>query len=140
MLKEMFKTISFKELPDRTTVVSCLLRSLDDYTIENSSVCELWSGEMELLLNDFKGERLVLDFSNVYIMTSRALSTLLALRFNAERRHIGFALCGLNDYIANTFRLTCLDHVFIHADDVEQVAALLRQLAGGSIEAGGENG
>lgn len=120
MLKEMFTMIAVKEQSDGTAVIFCLLNSLDDYTLEGCSAIEIWGSEIDLVLSEFKGDRLILDFSDVYKMTSKAISMLLALHFNAKKRHIVIMLRGLNEYILHTFRMTCLDHVFLQAEETGQ--------------------
>lgn len=121
MLDEKFKTIKVTEWPDGSSVVASLVDRLEDYF-----VIENWSEEMHRFLNQYDGPRMIFDCTGIYIITSQAIATLLSLKYNAKERNIGFALCGLNEYNAKTFRITCLDRAFIVGETPEQAAENLR--------------
>lgn len=121
MLNEKFKTIAFNDLPDGTTVITCLLERLDDYF-----EIERWTEETHKFLNEYQGQRLIFDLSDVKIITSQAVATLLSLKFQAKEHNLGLALCGLNENNAKLFRITSLDYSFVLGKTVEQAAERLR--------------
>ena len=101
--------------------VDCLDEKLD---VEEAIM--RWSGELHTLTDTLEGKTLILDFSKVYIATSLVLRELISLKFKTMEMNIPFGLCGLNEYIWETFLMTCLDRAFVIGKDRAEVLALLR--------------
>lgn len=106
---------------DDVAVVKCLDEKLDDDVI-----IEVWSGELVRLAERFQGRYIIVDFQNVFIATSLVLGTLLSLKFQTRQNGTQFGLCGVNEYIMETFRMTCLDKAFVIGRGEEETLSLLK--------------
>ena len=106
---------------DDVAVVKCLDEKLDD-----DELIEIWSGELAHVAEQFQGRYIIVDFQNVFIATSLVLGTLLSLKFQTRKNGMQFGLCGVNEYIMETFRMTCLDKAFVIGRGEEETLALLK--------------
>lgn len=106
---------------DDVTVAKCLDEKLDD-----DEMIEEWSAELRRVSEQFTGRYMIVDFQNVFIATSLVLGTLLSLKFQTRQKGMQFGLCGVNEYIMETFRMTCLDKAFIIGRDVNETLVLLK--------------
>lgn len=107
---------------DDAMIVRCLDEKLDD-----EQVIEKWAFEIHALIDEVGSRMLIVDFQNVFIATSLVLGGLLSLKFKTRDRKIPFGLCGLNEYIMETFKMTCLDKAFVIGDNEESVVEQLKQ-------------
>ncbi len=65
----------------------------------------------------------VLDFSRIEHLDSKALKVLLRLHRVLKRRGGGLTLCGLKGTLAEVFRITKLDHIFRVKDSLVEALA-----------------
>lgn len=69
------------------------------------------------------GDRLVIDFSGVTYMSSVGLRVMMIAGRTAKEKDVPVALAGLNDTMAEIFRISRFDKVFPVHDSVESALA-----------------
>lgn len=109
--------------PDAQNAVQifhCRERDLD---IE--AVIEQWGDVVKESLSLSEAKIFIVDFQDVYIITSSVLTILLSLNASAVKRGILFGLCGFNEYIKSILSLTNLDQFFIIGNQAEDTINLL---------------
>ncbi len=103
---------------DNVVVVSFLDRKiLDELNITKIEE------ELFELVDAEPGVRLVLDFSNVEHLSSRALGTLISLMKRVRTQGGQLALCNISERIFEVFRITRLDRSFDILESREKAVA-----------------
>lgn len=108
------------EQADSFLTISPTTRCLDE-----EKMIKGWAEEISEALISLDRGSVLIDFKNVYIMTSSALSKLLSFRAQLLEKKMTLALCGLSNGIATAFHITCLDKVFTIGKDREDALRLL---------------
>lgn len=93
--------------------------------LDEENLIKKWTEELFDCAAHGSGEKIVIDFQSVYILTSSVLSVLLRFRAHLIDRHTDLALCCLSENIMSAFRITCLDRVFVIGKDRDEVKMLL---------------
>lgn len=105
---------------DDAAVASCM-----DTKLSDELGIQAWGEELYNLVDNHKGKKLVVSFSNVVFMSSSALRVLITLNNRTRAKGIKLALCGINDNIMEAFKITRLDTLFmIKRSELEAVKAL----------------
>lgn len=105
---------------DDAVVAACLDSKLND-----EIGIQAWGEELYNLVENLKGKKLVVNFSNVAFMSSSSLRVLITLNSRAKNKGIKLALCGINDNIMEAFKITRLDTIFkIKKGELEAVKSL----------------
>ena len=95
-----------------------------DTAILETAMIQQMGRDLYALAEHGSKPKLVLDFSNVKILSSHMLGVLLTLQGKAQANKGALSLCGLRPELMKVFVITSLDKVFkFHADDVEGLAA-----------------
>lgn len=102
-------------------IVKCLDRKLI-----GDEVIGPWTLALSKALESMSGRFLVVDLTDVFLLTSPAIRNLIVLRSVAEERNIIVALCGMNQNIWETFRITRLEILFPIGEDEQTVLTQLR--------------
>lgn len=107
------------KVDDGCTVVTPEVDKLDKDDLNKK-----WGEEVAELIDRLnEGDRLVIDFHKVALMSSSVLQLLLAFRHTTNKRNIKFIICGLNKNNQTVFQITCLDRVFKIVEDEEAAVA-----------------
>ena len=109
-----------------------LIHSIRDVTVVNFSDTTILDtlqveeiGEQLYALVDQKAcKRLVLDFSNVKLLSSSAIGVLITLRKKLDQIKGQVVLCSLKKDLSKVFKITRLDKMFTFCDDEEQALAV----------------
>lgn len=109
-----------------------LIHSIRDVTIVNFSDTTILDtlqveeiGEQLYALVDQKAcKRLVLDFSNVKLLSSSAIGVLITLRKKLDQIKGQVVLCSLRKDLSKVFKITRLDKMFTFCDNEEQALAV----------------
>ncbi|MDO4585789.1 MAG: STAS domain-containing protein [Planctomycetia bacterium] len=88
-------------------IASCLDSKLNDELSIQS-----WGNELYSLVDSQNCSKLVINFSNVNLMSSSALRVLISLNKKTEAKGMNLELCGINKNIMEAFRITRLDELF----------------------------
>jgi len=105
---------------DGAAVACCMDTKLND-----EIGIQAWGDELYGLVDTMKGDKLVVNFSNVAFMSSSSLRVLITLSGRAKTKGIKLALCGINDNIMEAFKITRLDSIFkIKKGELEAVKSL----------------
>lgn len=105
---------------DDAVVAACLDAKLND-----EIGIQAWGEELYNLVENLKGKKLVVNFSNVAFMSSSSLRVLITLNGKVKAKGIKLALCGINENIMEAFKITRLDSIFnIKKGEMEAVKAL----------------
>ncbi len=108
-----------------------LIHPIRDVTIVNFNDASILDavqveqiGEQLYELVDRKGrKKLVLDFSNVKLLSSSALGVLITLRKKADQIRGQVVLCGVRKDLRKVFKITRLNKMFTFCDDEEKALA-----------------
>ena len=102
-----------------------MMRDVTVVTFNETSILDTLQvqqiGEELFQLVDAKSRsKLVLDFSNVRMLSSSALGTLITLRKKAQDIKGRIVLCGLRPEIRKVFKITSLEKLFEFQDTEEK--------------------
>ncbi len=93
-------------------------------SILDSAVIEQLGRDLYQLTDDQQKPKLVLNFSNVKLLSSHALGVLLTVHKKAKATKGAIALCGLRSDLMKVFTITSLDKVFkFYKDDAAALAS-----------------
>lgn len=103
----------------------CTIATPEIEKLDKDDLNKRWGEEIFDLIDQLvDGDRLVIDFSKVELMSSSVLQILLSFRHTTTKRNIKFILCGLNKNNRAVFQITCLDRVFTIVEDEAAAIAL----------------
>ena len=111
-------TMVFARIDDTERDGITVARLLDRNVNETSQIDE-WSEEMSELLRRKKGERIVIDFTNVNSLSSLALNRLVQIRNQVRQDGGKLCLCGMRFEIMEVFNITRLYLWFYIAPTLE---------------------
>ncbi len=86
-------------------------------TLIDAEYIEQIAGDLYVLIDKRKANRLVLDFSSVKFLASRMLGVLLTVKKKSEAKKGGLALCSVRKDLKKVFEVTNLDRTFAFFDD-----------------------
>lgn len=100
---------------DGIAIVTCIPQGLCDV-----NQIRLWNDEISDVIDSLnEGDRLVLDFGPVLILSSFALQKLIRINNYTKTHNIGFGLCNMDAQVKKIFEITYLTDCFIMGDTVE---------------------
>lgn len=103
-----------------------VVRFLDRQLFDERTVREVADQIAAKLPNDGKPIRLVLDFSDVGLISSTLLSKLILLQRRVDGTHGKLRLCELSPVLQQVFRTSNLDRLFGVDRDLRSSMELLR--------------
>ncbi|MDO5554078.1 MAG: STAS domain-containing protein [Planctomycetia bacterium] len=118
-MNEVLATVDL-EMEENFAIVKCKAT-----VIEVSDHDFNWGKDIDSVVQRLEGRALIISFSKVVILSSAALQHLIQLYFRAKEQHIKFGLCGMNSGMAETFKITRLDTLFLIADTIDELKTLL---------------
>lgn len=83
------------------------------------------SRELYALVEDEANRRLVMDFSQIKMLSSQTLSVLLKLRQNVQEVGGEIVISGINPGLYRVFKITNLQSVFEFFEDIDSAVASL---------------
>ena len=104
----------------------CLVVEVLTVRVTEGPVIDSIQQQLNNLLDEDAGQRVVVDLSRVEIMSSAMLSVLVQAYRHLAESSGRLVLCGLKPPVAKVFEITRLDQLFRLEDDV---AAALARLA-----------
>ena len=104
----------------------CLVVEVLTVRVTEGPVIDSIQQQLNNLLDEDAGQRVVVDLSRVEIMSSAMLSVLVQTYRHLAESNGRLVLCGLKPPVAKVFEITRLDQLFRLEDDV---AAALARLA-----------
>ena len=97
--------------------------NFNDSSILDGAQVEQIGEQLYELVDHKDRKKLILDFSNVQLLSSSALGVLITLRTKAEQIKGRVVLCGLRKDLRKVFKITRLDKLFTFCDDEEKALA-----------------
>lgn len=85
-----------------------------------------WENEVDDVISSLGDNMLILDFSNVTVLSSSALQYLIKLLFLSRQGGLRFGLCGFQDNILRVLHVTRLKDMFLIGTDAEEAKAILK--------------
>lgn len=107
---------------DDIVVATCTIPILEFEHDEEGA----WEHDMDQVLSHLNGRFLIVDFSQVNILSSSALQYLIKLLFLSRKENLKFGLCGFCDNIKRVLQVTRLADMFVIAASIEETKKLLR--------------
>ncbi|MBZ0173418.1 MAG: STAS domain-containing protein [Phycisphaerales bacterium] len=98
---------------DRSGVLLCVSIRCESVTDREAGIV---FAESNALLDD-ACTGLIVDLGHVEVLTSAGIGTLVRLHKRMEERKGRLAVCALNEELAELFRLTRIDRLFVLTDD-----------------------
>ena len=100
-----------------------LAKLIDSAILEGAMIQQMGEALYALAANHPK-LKLVLDFSNVKVLSSQMLGVLITLKDRTQKNKGGLALCGLRPELKKVFTITSLDKMFsFFPDDTAALAS-----------------
>ncbi|HMB02244.1 MAG TPA: STAS domain-containing protein [Isosphaeraceae bacterium] len=98
-----------------------VVRFRDRHLFEERTVRDVAEQLAEVLPNDGSPIRVVLDFTDVALISSSFLSKLILLQRRVEASHGTMRLCEMSNVLESVFRISNLDRLF-HIDRDQRAA------------------
>ncbi len=112
MTKETKETRLLLEQQDNVTVVS-----FKDPNILSAYHINDVSKDLYDLIDKQGLTRLVIDFSDIRMLSSQTLSVMLTMKQKLDKVNGQIVICGINPQLYRVFKITNLHDVFCFADD-----------------------
>lgn len=121
MMNSEYSTLNVLASGD-AVIVTCIVPILEFEHEEEVG----WERDMDQVVAQLEGKLLIIDFSQVAVLSSSALQYLIKLLFLSRKENLAFGLCGLGDNIKRVLRITRLADMFIIGDCIEETRKLLK--------------
>ena len=105
--------------------------NFNDASILDTAQVEQIGEELYDLVDQRDRRKIVLDFSNVRLLSSSALGVLVTLRKKADQIKGQIVLCGMREEIRKVFKITRLDRMFTFCDGEGEALATFGVTAAG---------
>ncbi|MFH1748168.1 MAG: STAS domain-containing protein [Planctomycetota bacterium] len=86
--------------------------SFKDSSIMDTVTAQRLGRELYALVDEPRGQHLLIDFCNIRFLSSQTLGVLMTLRRKADKGKIDVVLAGLRPELARVFQVTNLDKMF----------------------------
>lgn len=98
--------------------------TFSDATILDAVQVDKIGNQLYALVDEQNRKKLILDFTDVRLLSSSALGVLITLRKKADAIKGKVVLCGVRPELKKPFTITRLDKMFKFADDEEKALAV----------------
>lgn len=100
--------------------------TFQDTSLLHGPVIDQATADLYELTDRLNKRKLILDFSNVRMLASQMLGTLITLNEKSKAIKGELALCGMRDELKNVFKVTSLDKSFSFFTDTSSALTHFR--------------